>query len=161
MIREPIGRFLEHYRKGDYEEADTQTQLSAGWKQWVCPQKSLKSRLKRIFDILSMINNPILLDEYYAEFNNYKSEKGLMYDMVDINPVDIKSSKRRYRLLINSQKADNCRYGITIEQSGKKINAELNEKKSVAELLSDWTEPEPETEAESEYEDTRPWYETL
>ncbi len=85
-IREWIANFVS----GEYDAADVNTQIDAGWFDWFCKDSSLQKRTEKLGKKIIQIckSNKIDIDNSYVFFKNNCPMSGGTYDSFSICSMD-------------------------------------------------------------------------
>ena len=130
-----IRQFCERYRKGEYSDADRDTQIEAGWYDWFCPEYELTERLKKMWPVLDGITNDFLLDNFKVSFvNKCPADSNPLYDAIIFKPFPGPD------LLWNIELDDNdCGFMISVgdKRTGYKYSIETERSNYAAEICSD------------------------
>ena len=97
-IREWIPSFLN----GDFDKPDRDTQISAGWYDWFCKDKSLANKTKKLGKKLIQIvkSKKINIDKTYILLKNNCPCEGNLYD--DFRICDIETNDVVYTVTPSS-----------------------------------------------------------
>lgn len=76
------------YRGGAFAGKDLDTQRAAGWWDWECHDTALAGRLKKIASVVMGIKEPLILDNYSVCFSNHRTDRELLYDNMQFEPLD-------------------------------------------------------------------------
>ena len=77
-----VSAWIERFLAGEYEKADVETQINAGWYDWFCKDSSLKNKTYRMGNIIKGIREGGKVDllNYYIWFKNNCPLNGPLYD---------------------------------------------------------------------------------
>ena len=77
-----LKEFIQNFENGMYDKADINTMIEAGWFDWFCNDKSLKSKLHKLFPKVKMIAQSAKIDmeKMYVFFKNNCPVNGKLYD---------------------------------------------------------------------------------
>lgn len=81
-----IREWQEAFNRGEFDGADVDTQIKAGWFDWFCREQSLGRRLERMAKIVMRIKGAgkVDLDHQYVFFKNNCPMVGPLYDSFSI-----------------------------------------------------------------------------
>lgn len=76
--------WIERFNRGDFEYADRDVQIEAGWHDWFCETDKLAIKTKNLGKIVCRLaNSPKLdVDKHYVWFTNNKPVLGTLYDTI-------------------------------------------------------------------------------
>lgn len=91
---------------GEFDAADLDTQIDAGWYDWFCKNTSLKNKTKKMGNIVKCIKDGgrINLDTSYVWFKNNCPCVGRLYD--DFRFADIETGNVLYTICIDDERSD-------------------------------------------------------
>ena len=94
-----IRQYIENFDKGLYNNPGIDTQCEAGWYDWFCNDKELKTKTVKLTNLLKQImtSKKIDLDNMYIFFKNNCSGNGDLYD--DFRICDIKTGNIVYTII--------------------------------------------------------------
>ena len=129
-----LREFCQKYRNGDYLKKDTQTQIKAGWYDFVCRNEELAGRLEKIWDILGGITNPYVLDNYRVWFKN-----GFPYapyhDVIRFDPLD---EKHWMAFNVETNDLAGYKYKIFTARNDYKMEAGYDDIREVIAFINRW-----------------------
>ena len=82
-----VRQWQERFKAGAFDSPDIHTQCGAGWYDWLCQDKALANRLKKIAKVVMGVTNPFILDNFYIWFKNNAQVAGPLYDDVRFEPI--------------------------------------------------------------------------
>jgi hypothetical protein len=88
-----VREWIEKFNNGEFEDADIDTQIEAGWYDWFCKRDELPKRLKKMGNIIKDIKNDFILDNFRVWFKNNCPLEHPLYDDFRFEPI-IKDSKK-------------------------------------------------------------------
>lgn len=94
------------FNNGEFDAADRDTQIDAGWYDWFCKDTSLKNKTKKMGNIVKKVKDGgrINLDTSYVWFKNNCPFVGRLYD--DFRFADIETGKVLYTICIDDDRSD-------------------------------------------------------
>lgn len=94
------------FNNGNFDAADLDTQIDAGWWDWFCKDTSLKNKTKKMGNIVKCIKDGgrINLDTSYVWFKNNCPCCGGLYD--DFRFADIETGNVLYTICIDDDRSD-------------------------------------------------------
>lgn len=94
------------FNNGEFDAADLDTQIDAGWWDWFCKDTSLKNKTNKMGNIIKRIKDGgrINLDTSYVWFKNNCPCSGPLYD--DFRFADIETRDVLYTIVIDDKRSD-------------------------------------------------------
>lgn len=94
------------FNNGEFDAADLDTQIDAGWYDWFCKDTSLKNKTKKMGNIVKKVKDGgrINLDTSYVWFKNNCPMVGGLYD--DFRFADIETGNVLYTICIDDDRSD-------------------------------------------------------
>lgn len=94
------------FNNGEFDAADLDTQIDAGWYDWFCKDTSLKNKTKKMGNIVKKVKDGgrINLDTSYVWFKNNCPMVGRLYD--DFRFADIETGNVLYTICIDDDRSD-------------------------------------------------------
>lgn len=94
------------FNNGEFDAADLDTQIDAGWYDWFCKDTSLKNKTKKMGNIVKKVKDGgrINLDTSYVWFKNNCPCVGRLYD--DFRFADIETGDVLYTIVIDDDRSD-------------------------------------------------------
>lgn len=94
------------FNNGEFDAADLDTQIDAGWYDWFCKDTSLKNKTKKMGNIVKKVKDGgrINLDTSYVWFKNNCPCVGRLYD--DFRFADIETGDVLYTICIDDDRSD-------------------------------------------------------
>ena len=94
------------FNNGEFDAADLDTQIDAGWYDWFCKDTSLKNKTKKMGNIVKKVKDGgrINLDTSYVWFKNNCPCVGGLYD--DFRFADIETGNVIYTICIDDDRSD-------------------------------------------------------
>lgn len=94
------------FNNGEFDAADLDTQIDAGWYDWFCKDTSLKNKTKKMGNIVKKVKDGgrINLDTSYVWFKNNCPCVGGLYD--DFRFADIETGNVLYTVCIDDDRSD-------------------------------------------------------
>lgn len=65
-----VREWRDNFNNGVYSSSDTDTQIDAGWYDWFCGDYELISGTRELGEIVNMITDDYILDNYYVWLKN-------------------------------------------------------------------------------------------
>lgn len=77
-----LSDWIQAFNQGQFDKADVNTQIKAGWFDWFCKDSSLRNKTKQLGSILNQFlpGGKIDLANSYVMFKNNSPIKGPLYD---------------------------------------------------------------------------------
>lgn len=122
------------------KKKDYKTQCKAGWYDWFCNTEELGERLIKFGDILIMIDNDFLLDNFSIWFKNNCPCDYPLYDDMRLEPLD---EDKRAQLFFGI-KVD-CgyemqKYTIFTARNGYRTEKEADDQIKIIAFMNNWKE---------------------
>ena len=94
------------FNNGEFDAADLDTQIDAGWYDWFCKDTSLKNKTKKMGNIVKKVKDGgrINLDTSYVWFKNNCPCVGGLYD--DFRFADMETGNVLYTICIDDDRSD-------------------------------------------------------
>ena len=96
-----VRQWQERFKAGAFDSPDIHTQCGAGWYDWLCQDKALAGRLKKIAKVVMGVTNPFILDHYYIWFKNNALVSGPLYDDVRFEPLSGKRDGKYFLVALD------------------------------------------------------------
>ena len=115
-----ISKWIDAFLNGEYESADVQVQIKAGWYDWFCKDSSLKGKTAKMGIIIKDVKagGKVNLANWYVWFKNNCPLNGPLYD--DFRFADLETGDVQFTIQIdccwNNHKY--CVYGRTPDGKG-------------------------------------------
>lgn len=121
-----VRQWIKDYKEGLFEEADTKTQIDAGWYDWFCQTKSLKNKTKKLAGLITGLKETgkIDLDKHYVWFKNNCPLVGNLYD--DVRFAFVENGENHFVISVDSPHEDSkyAIYDITVSAAKPAFVAE-------------------------------------
>lgn len=124
------------FNNGEFDAADLETQIDAGWYDWFCKSTSLKNKTKKMGNIVKKVKDGgrINLDTSYVWFKNNCPMVGRLYD--DFRFADIETGNVLYTICVDDDRSD-FKYEVWGRDNGfKGMLAGFNKQKELVDWLN-------------------------
>jgi hypothetical protein len=84
-----IREWIKKFNNGDFNSADANTQVDAGWYDWFCRDSSLRNKTIKLAPKIKKLaqSSKIDIDQCYVWFSNKYPIDGHLYDTIHISDI--------------------------------------------------------------------------
>lgn len=133
-----LRKFHERYKNGEFSSPDYDTQVSAGWTDWLCQDKELPSRQDALWEILGKLTNDQILDGYRVEFENDIPARNPAYDSIMFLPTDQDDFLDRAFLVSVDDKREPFRFVVRSPRNNYKPEAGFDSLDAIVSYIDSW-----------------------